>query len=150
MYLQGRLFIILALLAACAGCRKSFRTHSTKTSAGAVDDRTLYRLEDFPCSDISLPLGITGLAWQEAEQQYQYVVRYFSTFSCAMIRDFYELDMERLGWRLLSVWSTHDSVQLLFDKPQSWCTILLSPDTIHGRQTVHIFVGPKVLRSASS
>jgi uncharacterized lipoprotein YajG len=140
-----RMLVIGIGLVMLAGCKKSSNTHSMSQKHASPSDNDVSH-KDLPFTDVSLPLGVQRLSWQKiSNSTEQYVIHYVSSCTDAMLQDFYELDMERLGWRLLTSFSSKKDRQLIFDKPSSWCTISVSPSAEDENMlTVLIFIGPKV------
>ncbi len=53
---------------------------------------------------------------------------FVSTFCLADLVRFYELEMERLGWKELHLFSVESEVLLVFEKPERFCTVSIRPD----------------------
>lgn len=125
------------------GCKKNLRFppeegYLARTSQSCEEDQALW-------TDISLPLGITLYQSKATDKAGQHVIDYYSSFPPLIIQDFYELDMERLGWRLLSKFETAARILLMFDKPQTWCIVIITPhaDESSASKTI-VFIDSKV------
>ena len=53
---------------------------------------------------------------------------YISLFASEDLIKFYELEMERLGWKQLQLFTIACEVLLVFEKPEKLCTISIRPD----------------------
>jgi hypothetical protein len=139
---------ILAL--SSLGCKKKQRIPFQDVRSIALSPVHCEEAEAF-FTDISLPLGLTGYQLKSPNNPDQHIIDYYSSFTFTTIQDFYELDMERLGWRLLSKFETMDCVLLLFDKPQTWCIVTINAylDAPNIASKATIFVDNKALSSIS-
>ena len=130
-----------------AGCRRPVALKVSLVGAEKLSSQEMNDELVLAPTDISLPLGLVKYHVGAVKDPSQYVVDYYSSFTPLAMHDFFELDMERLGWRLLTKFSTNEQLLLLFDKPQTWCIISVAAcstiATAISKTT--IFVGPKAV-----
>lgn len=147
MHIKVCLFFVslMVLLSGC-GKRRAYPPHSEALSEVCIEagDHASQEhvLDEARLMDVSLPLNVT--AYDHSQKKEQTVVYYKAPYTSVMLRDFYQFDMERLGWHELMDFPARDAATaLLFEKPNKWCVI-----TIHeydaARAVVMVYVSPKV------
>ena len=54
-----------------------------------------------------------------------------SSIDAAMVKKYYEIEMEVLGWQVASAYQSADELLLLFSRPKNiWCQVMLSHENI--------------------
>ncbi len=96
-------------------------------------------LDEARLIDIPFPVG-SKLYYQENPEysDSHATALYFAHDShLVSLEQFYQSEMERLGWNQLSEFGISDQIVLVFEKPHKICTLIIKP------QKVELFIGPK-------
>jgi hypothetical protein len=134
--LQLLVVTVLLLLPACGSIR-----HHHERGLKGIQQHVL--LDEAKLVDVSLPIGVVAydLSTPKEEEKQDQVIFYEVDFSLRMLTDFYQLEMERLGWKELALFESADEVMLVHEKPRKICVIYLRTGSLH--QQVTIFIGPR-------
>jgi len=115
--------IVLAGVLFFASC-KNVKQRRLFSERGAM--RVL--VDEARLNDISIPLGVTleGVPLS-VENNHAAVMTYTSNMSLKILSDFYHADMERLGWREVSIFSLEDETLLVYEKPHKMVLVSMRP-----------------------
>lgn len=94
--------------------------------------------------DVSLPVGVIAydMSQPESSDQGSETIAFYETdFSEEMLREFYQLDMERLGWKQVDLFISLEETLILYENPRKIAVISIRPYRHH--QGVVIFLGPR-------
>lgn len=120
------------------GCKKSGMRSYRPTYAHELDEAKLH--------DVSLPVGTRAYDMSqhdEAEKQGVETIAFYETdFSETMLREFYQMDMERLGWKEVESFISIEESLLLYETPRKIAAISIRPHA--QKRDVYIFVGPRL------
>ena len=116
--------IFLALVVLLPACMKQ---RSAQRSLHSYYQEQPELVHEAQYTDIPLPVQtrvhvITGSTPQSTG------LTYVSIFSMTDLVRFYELEMERLGWKQLQLFSVESEILLVFEKPEKLCTVSIRPD----------------------
>lgn len=89
---------------------------------------TAIPLDEARLSDISIPIGVTlqGVPLQE-DVRGALVVSYMTGLSHQVVSDFYQQDMERLGWRRVARFVIEDELLMIYEKPHKVAVVSMRP-----------------------
>jgi hypothetical protein len=138
---QSGLLVLSALIACLAGCKKKTSPFQRPAYAQELNEAKLH--------DVSLPVGVTAYDMTVAseaddmsqEKGSETIAFYETNFSETMLREFYQMDMERLGWREVQTFISADESLLLYETPRKIAAISIRP--YHNNRGVVIFVGQR-------
>lgn len=129
---------LISLLCVASGCK---RTRPTKL----VSHKEQSRLQEAKLRDVSLPVGVAAYELMPLDTQREAgenMVTYETEFSAAMLRDFYSVDMERLGWKEVQPFVATDESCLVYETPRKIAVISIR-ESAGDNRSVMIFVGPR-------
>lgn len=146
-------FLAVTVLFLLPGCRKTSEYDKQRPVSSRVS-----LLDEAKLTDVSLPVGVVAydVSTATALEKHNLVVSYEANFAREMLVEFYQLEMERLGWKEGAVFealpfdvhSTSGSVShsaevmLVFEKPRKLCVISIRSQG--SGQLVMIFSGPRI------
>jgi len=90
--------------------------------------------------DVSLPVGASAYDISKSSEG-DIALSFVTDFSEKLLIDFYKLEMERLGWRNISAFSSTEESLLIYEKPHKICAISIRFYT--KKRGVFVFVGQK-------
>jgi hypothetical protein len=129
---------LAALLGVVSGCKRARPYQAPhQKSAEAIYEARL--------RDVSLPVGVTAysLSAQKPNEQTAEVIAYYDTdFTQQMLREFYQIDMERLGWKEVKAFVTEQEALLIYETPRKIAAISIR--TVQHKYRVVIFVDQRV------
>lgn len=149
-FVHGTLFSCLSLLVLMPGCKKSNMRPQRPAYAQELNEAKLH--------DVSLPVGVKAYDMtqhDEIEKQGAETIAFYETdFSETMLREFYQMDMERLGWKEVETFVSVEESLLLYETPRKIAAISIRPHTgcivasqmsqkAHDKRGVFIFVGQR-------
>jgi hypothetical protein len=127
--------VLLGIIFTIVGCSKVHKRV-------AISKPHTVLLNEARLTDVSLPVGVSAYDVTDAQEDHkdQLVVRYQTSFAVPALIDFYQLDMERLGWRQQAMFTSTEGVTLLFERPTKTCIVQVLAEVSHERE-VTLFIG---------
>lgn len=117
-----KIVVLCSLFIVCAGCT----LHKANREQEFLEKTLLAKYSDIPDAPFHTVLQ-TVIAEENRPGQVQ--ITYTTTMSQSQVIDFYEQEMERLGWNFIGK-SLAKDVLLQYSKPDVFCSILLQQKKI--------------------
>lgn len=135
----AQLAIVCGLMV-LSGCKKT-RVRSDLHTAPYRQE-----LNEAKLVDVSVPVGVIAydMTMQDdsVERGSETIAFYETDFSDTMLREFYQMDMERLGWKEVQTFISNEESLLLYETPRKIAAISIRPYATVRRGVV-IFVSPR-------
>lgn len=128
---------VMTLLLICSGCRRSNQSVCSVPSSAAV------LLDEKRLTDVSLPVGvqaydITKKVEQGQQKKYTLATTFETSLAYAMLVEFYQNDMERLGWKQVVEIPLDNGIFFTFETPRKLCSICIEDQGDMRRVTIFI------------
>lgn len=113
----------LALLLMLSGCRRS------NHSVCSVPSGTAVLLDEKRLTDVSLPVGVQAYditkKVEQAQKKYTLATTFDTSLAYLMLVEFYQNDMERLGWKQAVEIPLDDGIFFTFETPHKLCSLCI-------------------------